>query len=141
MPGDGHCFISSILKSLSSQWPNTFSFSKDELLSKIERETLDNMNDYAAFLNDENTKSHLVRSMYQYILDKKYDTSYGDLIPLITANAVGIDIGIVIKTSDQFDYRHIVSKGSTDDCVFIVKNGMHYDSLILTSEFTNQNGH
>ena len=50
MPGFCHCFISSILKSLSSQWRNKFSFSKDELLNRIERETLDNMNDYAAFL-------------------------------------------------------------------------------------------
>ena len=66
-----------------------------------------------------------------YIYNKKYDTSYGDLIPNIIANAIMKNIIIVMKTKGNTRIDLISCLEANQPSILVYKNGAHYDDIRL----------
>ena len=131
-PGDGLCFIHSLAISLLSQ-ARSNNITTQELLQKLKYETLVNIDFYEQFY-DGSTGDGLVTLMNEYILHKRYNTSYGDMVPNVMANAIGITIIIISKLIDSYSVqmvcpRHITN--CTSSTVIIFKIGEHYDGCVL----------
>ena len=74
--------------------------------------------------------------MEDYLNLKRYNTRFGDLVPLIIANGLGINMIILgshqSKTPDiVYGKRH--GNSGLKDHVFIYKSGEHYDAIIPTN--------
>ena len=70
--------------------------------------------------------------MNDYIIDKKYNTSYCDAVPLITANSLSLLICIIYKDNGQYRNHVVKPRYYSSSCkhVYILKSGDHYDALI-----------
>ena len=130
--GDGHCFIYSLCKSYNTQFSDEPTLSGTELLDIIKIETTENYDYYVPYLND-GSFADLIKQMEIYVYDKIYDIRYGDIVPLIAANALKRDIFIITATSD--DTHECEPVFSTAQCgerqpVYIHKHEDHYDALV-----------
>ena len=86
-------------------------------------------NIYTAFTEGKDI-SELTTAFNDYALHNKYDTYFGDVVPLLCANALGINI---ITLSDSYKdclSKIIFSKSKIKGCLFIYKHGDHYDGFI-----------
>lgn len=101
-----------------------------DLKLKFIKETHQNKDAYLPFVNN-NCISELRNGLKEYILNKNYDTAFGDLVPLIAANALGINIIIVSKQRSYEDVLVIPDNHKHHKSVCILKTGDHYDSLFL----------
>ena len=87
--------------------------------------------------------------MNAYLYNRKYDFSFGDLVPYILANALSINIAIVSKIADYHDVCIVRcdNEVSFDRCKYITvyKTGKHYDTMALKpdsgSDSCNVNKH
>lgn len=82
-------------------------------------------------------KSHdseltLLNEMYDYIYGKHWNTSFGDMVPLLSARCLGINIGIIKKVRDQYEYKCILSESQSDNFVFVHLQSYHYDAIYCT---------
>ena len=81
---------------------------------------------------DTNTGNHdILHSLLRdYVINKRYNTLFGDLIPFIAAKSIGVNI-FVITERDTGYYVHSVKNvhGATKN-VMILKNGHHYDAIL-----------
>ena len=93
--GDGHCLLYSMVTSFTSQLNIKVDLNK--LKSYIFIETIKNASLYANFLIDCSQKT-LLNSLNKYLLQKCYNSSYGDIIPLIIANAFKAKLFILNET-------------------------------------------
>ena len=84
-------------------------------------------NIYAAFTEGKDI-SELTTAFNDYALYKKYDTYFGDVVPLLCANALGYHI-ITLSNKDCLS-KIIFSTSKTNGCIFIYKRGDHYDGFI-----------
>ena len=75
--------------------------------------------------------------LYEYIILKKYNTSYGDLVPVIMANALMINILLVIQNGTACGVQllsprcHVEKQQRT---IRLYKKGEHYDAILLVDE-------
>ena len=102
------------------------------LLEAIRRETVANCDKYLPFVYSM-PKAHFFYEMNRYIYERVYDSKYGDLVPLITANALSINIIIVSKTDNCYSSRTVQSShksGTNHPSVMVLKTGDHYDALV-----------
>ena len=79
-----------------------------------------------------NSKETQMREMREYILHKKYDTWFGDLVPLLTSNAFEIDVVIItINSPDEKTAQSVQENILIDgDTVMVMKSDNHYDALV-----------
>ena len=126
-PGDGHCLIHSVLFGLN------YAGAKIEklcVLSAIENETLVYLSKYIYFFENFSVDT-LISEMDAYLYNRQYESSFGDIVPYILANALSVNIVIVSKAG--FDYDVIViqcdSNYVQDEFVTVYKCGMHYDAM------------
>ena len=68
------------------------------LVQAVVDETLLNKHEYVTFFNG--SISDLYCSLMAYVRERTYDTSFGDLVPHILANALCVDIIIVVRNND-----------------------------------------
>ena len=141
VPADGHCFIHSVVAAVASQSKLSKQITYVSLLAQIEAEVFTKLDEYSAFrinrrgkINPARGKTHdseliLLNEMYDYIFGKHWNTSFGDMVPLLAANCLGINIGIVKKLLGQYEYRCILSERQTDDFVFVHLQCSHYDAI------------
>ena len=139
--GDGYCFVHSVVASASCQLPNFTPLTKERVLALIEMQLLNNLDQYSAFLvknhqgvnsvigKNKDVRSVLVDLMNAYITHGHYNTSFGDFVPLLCANSLGLNIGIVTKSGNNYNYKCITSEKVTSDYICVFKEGLHYDSL------------
>ena len=122
---DGHCFIHSLVHTLCD-------FSIDilacDILHAIELECCEHSERYLPFFGD-SSKSSFLKSMYEYIFLKRYDTSFGDVVPIVCSYALKININVIID-NDGFNSFHCIHDNDNDRCVFVLKRGDHYDALV-----------
>ena len=75
----------------------------------------------------------LLSEMDAYLYHRQYDSSFGDIITYILANAFSINIVIVSQT--ELDYGVIVIRSDdkcfNDDFITVYKYGMHYDAMMI----------
>ena len=136
-PADGHCLLYSLVTVCKTQLLPEMNVKVSELLKQMERELVDNIGTYRAFLI--NSKAgYILTSFKSYAELKKYNSDFGDMVPLLAANTLGIKIvsvGIPESSSKTriFNPPHLNKNTPT---VFIVKIGDHYDGIVpMTSQF------
>ena len=141
VPADGHCLIHSVVAAAASHSKLSKQITYDSLLAQIEVEVLSKLDEYSAYrinrrgkINPARGKSHdseliLLNEMYDYIFGKHWNTSFGDMVPLLAANCLGINIGIIKKTLEQYEYTPVFSERQTDDFVFIHLQCSHYNAI------------
>ena len=75
----------------------------------------------------------------KFIRRKVYDMSFGDIVPNIMADALGIDIIIIEKRVNETTHTCTCVNGNTGNrverkmgsSIFVYKCGSHYDGLSL----------
>ena len=92
-PGDGHCFIHAAVNSLNGI-ASASNFHVSVLLKYLLDETVHNADRYIDFI-DGNGRESLLHGLNEYIHDRRYDTSFGDLVPIILANALSVNFLII----------------------------------------------
>ena len=97
-PGDGHCLIHSIVASWNSQFPELCPVDNEGLMSSMFVDAVNNCDGYMMFLQPP-TKQHFSRGLRTYLLKKEYNQQFGDIAPLIVANALGVNIKILDELS------------------------------------------
>ena len=75
----------------------------DKLLEDILAETEQNIDTYRCFFDDRSI-TQLRFQIHDYVWNKNYDSIFGDLIPLITANLLNANIKIIVIAIGD-DYR------------------------------------
>ena len=103
----------------------------------LKLETISNIGYYTPFY-DNFTKDQLLNQMKMYITDKVYDTRYGDLVPLVTSNALNIGIVIIEKMANgQHDVRIVQPRQniiSNTSLIYVYKCGDHYDACLQSDK-------
>ena len=92
-PGVGRCIMHSIITTVNVS--NTSSARIDVLSAKLETETLVNYDMYMNFIDAEDRVMALTNGLNDYIVHKQYDTAFGDLVPIIIANALSVNLLII----------------------------------------------
>ena len=122
-PRDGHCLLHSIKSCLSF---TKKSVSLENLLHLIRTEFFANKLLYAAFCPDVN----LVHQLNCYLDHRIYNSQFGDLVPLILANALHLTIRIY--NGDLSNYRDILPRHSVNPHPLLVRlQHDHYDALTI----------
>ena len=70
--------------------------SSQGILDALKQEIISNMEMYRPFVDGASQES-LINAMNAYVLHKIYNTLFGDNVPQIVANALGINIIIIKK--------------------------------------------
>ena len=130
-PPDGHCFIHSLVSSLCRQG---WDISVNDVTQCIEFECFDNTSRYLPFMGEDSSLC-LFQSLYDYTVNRLYNSDFVDMIPQICSNALGININIIVNHNmGKIAYRLEPCDCESVTSVFVYKSGDHYDSI-----FTNEN--
>ena len=107
------------------------------LVQAVVDETVLNKHEYVTFFNGSN--SDLYCSLMAYVRERTYDTSFGDLVPHILANALCVDIIIVVRYNDgsYVTDRVLCTKRVAENVVIIHKYAKHYDGIRPTRNPVN----
>lgn len=129
-PSDGHCFLHAVIGSWQQQFPNIPSPTLESIKCDIFSESMTKRDNYLAFITDYSNLG-FVKLVKNYILHKKYNNVYGDIVPTITANALEIAIEICdIQPNGSVQYVLIhpesASRGMT---VSIHRKNDHFSAL------------
>ena len=122
-PGDGHCFIHAAANSLNvnSSMPTPFD-DVSVILKQLSDETMHNSNRYVDFI-DGNGRGSLLQGLHEYVNNRRYDTSFGDLVPIIIANALSVSLLIIENNGSQFEVQLFECQYSKT-CFNVFKNGI-----------------
>ena len=126
----------SVMQSHSSQLLNFPHENIDSLLEKLKNETYNNASRYVELIDGDGLTA-LHSGVTEYIYNKKYDTSYGDLIPNIIANAIMKNIIIVMKTKGNTRIELISCLEANQPSILVYKNGAHYGGIVPIGSHTN----
>ena len=135
-PGDGHCLLHSLVTSLRGQKSVhsdlTFAnYDINTLLTKLKEEVLANKQEYLPYIEGQ-SNLNLFTAMLEYVYRKCYDSAFGDLVPSIMSNALEKNIIIVECETNTLTVTTVgKQKHCTNDFVVLLKNGHHYDGLVL----------
>ena len=133
-PGDGHCFLHSVVTSLNAQLPKLRPLDKTTLTCKLDDETLFNAKQYCGVMGSGKT---LLKELNDYVVNRVYDTLFGDIVPNIVANALGIGFVIVYVSQQGKLCVNVVTSRNENNTYWVVlyKSGTHYDAVIPASSF------
>ena len=103
MPGDGFCLLHSLCLSLRSQFPGSRVLEIEELISLLKHEPISPKDVYLAAL--EYSLDTLRTGLYNYIYNRNYKTDFGDIVPFLLANSLGVDICILYSSEKLLKFR------------------------------------
>ena len=118
---------------MNSQIGNEVYFEMSDILEAIQTDTITHMDEYVEFL-EADSKDMVWDYMENYVHHKVYDTPYGDLLPLILANALCLNFIVISETSETrsgYKTRTIenrVKHGS--NTVLLHKVREHYNGVV-----------
>jgi hypothetical protein len=127
--GDGHCLLYSILTSIEYQCNENVDIDLLKLKKCVLDEAIENRHLYKSFINDvEGTFEEL---LYKYVFSKQYNTSFGDVVPYVIANALNIRLIIIDNYLDNNSNRlvTITNKELSNDVIIICRNNNHYNGI------------
>ena len=118
---DGHCFLYSIIKLCSTQLTPGLDTDVRSILSKMNSEPAACPHFYAAFMK-KNDKSAIKTAFHNYTVNKKYNTRFGDVVPLLCANALGFNI-VILNDSCNVSPRVVffIKKRKSNLCFLFIK--------------------
>ena len=131
VPGDGHCLLHAITKSMSSQFKN-YEVNKSKLIQLLEDETMKNIDNYKYFSPDM-CKESIMEGLYLYAKHRVYKTDFGDMVPRILRNALNVDLLIITKCDNKIKATVADGDNINEDIggvLCIYKEGEHYDALV-----------
>ena len=105
----------------------------NDVIRLIRDETLLNIDTYVSFLVN-GTIEELKTYMNLYLCHKIYDTPYGDMVPLILSNALGLTLLILSKTAPESHYEVRPVGNGTKNHLLVYKYQDHYDAIVVKSE-------
>ena len=129
--GDGHCFLYSLLISLHEQ---NMHIDKNDVIFAIKRECLSNVDHYLPFANISRAKFFV--QMNDYLLRKRYDTRFGELVPIICGKALRINIVVILKKSLTYNV-FVLPHENARLTALVLKTNKHYDGIKYTKQFTH----
>ena len=129
--GDGHCILYSVISSMESQ--HNISLGVHDVTELIKLEVFTNYGQYHEYVDGDRPDELLIR-MNDYIDTKIYDSSFGDLVPVILANAMKIDLLILTEfeenyTCDCIPYTRYTAHDKRD-VLIVFKKDEHYDGIV-----------
>ena len=99
------------------------------MIVAIYKETMANIAEYAAFFRNENSAT-LLRDMDKYLYQKHYNTRFGDLVPMILANAFQLNL-ILLKCVNSTDMQKVECRSpDTSRYVVLQKCPDHYNCIV-----------
>ena len=104
------------------------------LSEKIRNEIMFNSERYINFIDAEDGLAALTDGMNEYISHKRYDTSFGDLVPVVIANAIHVDLVIVGNNYQVVKLKCRCGIGICPRTLISYKTGNHYDSIVPVNE-------
>ena len=98
----------------------------------VRDEVIEHAELYLQFLVD-SCHNDLMYYMNQYVFNKIYDTDFGNLVPLVLANVLHVNIGIISEGVQGYNARviHANASNNTLGNILVYKTPDHYDSIIL----------
>ena len=131
---DGHCLVSSVTTFLR-RFHHELIYN-EHILQLINTETNNYYEKYAQFILSTEPLS-LREQLNNYVDYKIYQSTFGDTVPLVIANALMIDLVIIERQGDEWSPR-IIFGGNNDvkRCVYVYKNGEHYNGLDFVESLT-----
>ena len=126
-PGDGHCLLHSTISSLHLQLGQNLTL--EALKAQIYTESINNMNEYINFIKD-SSRSLFSTYLRQYLLYKNYNNSYGDIVPLIIANTLGVKLVIIDESCNScFKLHEIAPRSIPIHIIFLHRKQDHYNGI------------
>ena len=132
-PPDGHCLLHSICES----WNRQLSFS-DVSLETVKhlvfQEAIRNRHRYVPFV-EPSTAMCLTSQMRSYLLGRRYNNSFCDVVPLILSNTLAVNIIILQHPAISNSFRSLtVTPWDVPPraSLVIYKKGDHYDAVSVT---------
>ena len=126
-PGDGFCLLHSMCVSLKAQFPHICDFNVTKLIKLLKEEAIRYKEIYSIAIK---SPGALEYEMYDYINNKNYDSDFGDIVPLLLANSIAIDVCILYRHECVMKHNLVACKRSiAKSCVFIYKCDEHYDAV------------
>ena len=124
-PGDGHCLLYTVITSLYHQL--SINMDLHALKCHIFIEIVSNLDHYLGFLSNGKLQSEL----RQYIIYKRYDTALGDILPLVIANCLLINLIILDeRKSNTFQQITITpSRQTARGTITVHRSEDHYNGL------------
>lgn len=129
-PGDGHCLLYSVHSSWNHQIPHLPRIDMEKIKSSIFVETVKNCDYYLPF-TDNMSKTSLLKGMRLYLLERRYNQCYGDLAPVIIANALHVSLTVLNENPGDeitpiiIEPRHLPSKAM----LYLHRKGEHYNGV------------
>ena len=139
-PSDGHC----LLHAVNLSWQNQVEQSPPPCLHSLKclvfEESLKNRDLYLSFIPSSHSISDYTRQLRDYIINGKYNSAYGDLVPAILANS--LSLALVIKdiqtdfTSQDVHIRPFHAQPVHS--IVIQRQCEHYSGLVQRPADTNK---
>ena len=130
--GDGHCLLYAVLISWTLQLKTELPPSLHMLKCAIFMESLCNRDIYMEYMHDVNTNADYARSVSKYLLQKHYASAFGDLVPVIIANAMSLTV--IIKDVHDNELRDVVihpRTGQSQRTITIHRANDHFSGISI----------
>ena len=138
-PGDGHCLLHSVLSSWRNQLPHKppKDLDLEHIKAHVYIETVQNPGDYAPFLS-QGSNLQLFKGLSQYLLHRKYNQEFGDLVPVIISNSFNIGLDIVNQTDHNIIQEISVAPRSTyTESLVIHRHRDHFNGIHISNPYQN----
>ena len=123
---DGHCLLHSVVSGMSEVTGNVISL--PSLLNAIRNETI---RDITSLSEIYSSSEMLIKEMDDYLDCKIYNSSYGDIVPQIIANALSANLHIALAVENNNRIIRVISQCAGEKInLFLYKTDEHYDALI-----------
>ena len=124
--GDGHCLLHALRISWFHQIAKSSVPSYEEIRMKIFEETITSSARYKPFLNESES---LIHQTHQYLLQKHFNSTYGDIVPYILANGLSIEL-YIIDESNSLQVTHVVPEvADAAQRLLIHRDRDHYSGI------------
>ena len=129
--GDGHCFLYAVTRALSLQPSDLSQLDVHGLKCSLFCETVDHLDEYSPFfLPPQNTHTSIIIQLKNYLLKKRFNSSFCDLLPVLTANALRLNFDIFKQNSTGETVKHTVSSNChTENRIWLHLKNDHYSTL------------
>ena len=123
------------LYAVCNSWNRQLSFRKPidlhSLKCKIFVETITNIDNYSNFcLVSPNTcNGGISKNLRRYLLDKVYDNEFGDIVPVITANALDVHLSFLNINANSVNLVKIYSNGVDKGKLLVHCSNNHYSTV------------
>ena len=129
-PGDGHCLLHAVILSWKLQLPGVTVPTYESIKTDIYVETIQNIHRYLPFI--EGGKISLLKDLSRYLLQKHYNSPYGDILPFVVANVFSLEL-IIINENRQghIEVYNISPVTSVNIMLTIHRHNEHYSGICL----------